>query len=113
MVSRAEAEALVGRMYAAAGAGDLDAVDEIFTEDFHSHPMGTRGREHIRSAWQLIRQKFPDLRIVPEDILVDGDRVAARGSFRAGEQTGTLLEIFRVADGKIAELWGVSTLKLR
>ncbi|WIM92583.1 nuclear transport factor 2 family protein [Actinoplanes oblitus] len=112
-MTRAEAVALAERMYAAASAGDVDAVDEIFTEDFHSHPMGTRGREHIRSAWQLILGRFPGMRITAEDVLVDGDRVAVRGAFRAGDQEGTLMEIFRVADGRIAELWGVSTLRLR
>ncbi|WP_429415720.1 nuclear transport factor 2 family protein [Nocardia sp. GAS34] len=39
----------------------------------------------------------------------DGDRVALRSTVHGmteNGQTATLVEIFRVADGRIAELWG-------
>ncbi len=113
MTTRMEAENLARRMYAAASAGDVAAVDEIFAEDFFSHPLQTRGREPIRAAWRAILGKFPDLLVEAQDILVDGDRVAVRGRIRAGGQDATLMEIFRMADGRIAELWGVSSLALR
>jgi predicted SnoaL-like aldol condensation-catalyzing enzyme len=113
MTTRVEAESLARRMYAAASAGDVAAVDEIFAEDFFSHPMQKRGREPVRAAWQAILGRFPDFRAEAQDILVDGDRVAVRGRVLAGGQDATLMEIFRVADGRIAELWGVSSLSLR
>ena len=59
---------------------------------------------------------FPDLRLVLEDVLAEGDRVAARWTFRGthgGEFLGiaptgkpvsmSAVEVNRVADGKVAE----------
>ena len=47
-------------------------------------------------------------------MLVDGDRVASRATVTGlGSGPGTMFEIIRVADGRIAELWGASTLNLR
>jgi ketosteroid isomerase-like protein len=113
MTTRADMEELARRMYAAANAGDVAAIDEIFAEDFFSHPMRQRVREPIRVAWRGILERFPDLRVEAQDIVIDGDRVAVRGSVQAGGQDAALMEFFRVADGRIAELWGISTLKMR
>jgi uncharacterized protein (TIGR02246 family) len=109
--------ALAHRVHEAANAGDLDAVNEIFAADFVSHPLRTTGREPIRAAWRAIRQKYPELRSEIQDVLVDGDRVALRSTVhgagaRDGEQP-TIMEVFRVADGRIAELWGVTSVVWR
>lgn len=109
--------ALAYRMHEAANAGDFDAVDEIFAADFVSHPLKTTGRGPIRTAWRAIRQKYPELRSEIQDVLVDGDRVALRSTVhgaraRDGEQP-TLMEVFRVVDGRIAELWGVTSMVWR
>lgn len=50
--------------------------------------------------------------IVPEDILVDGEKVAVRSSVEGIPipQDGPrpmMIEIFRIADGRIAENWAV------
>jgi predicted SnoaL-like aldol condensation-catalyzing enzyme len=118
-MTRDDMKELAHRMYAAANAGDFDAVDTIFATDFCSHPMGTTGTGAVKKAWAAIRQKYPDLRVSVEDMLADGDRLAVRTVVRGtpADQTGeprpTIMEIIRIADGRIAELWGVTNLSWR
>src|SRR5690349_3534328 len=101
---------VIQRMYDAANGRDLDAVDEIFAADFHSHPMGTTGSAHVREAWRHIMERYPELRIEPVEMIAAGDRVAvwSRVHTGAGEPV-TLMELIRVADGRVAELWGLSS----
>jgi predicted ester cyclase len=77
-----------------------------------------RGRETWRRGVDVMRQGFPDIRAQIEDIFGAGDRVAVRltfhgthtGEFQGFAATGrtvsyTSNEIYRVADGLIAEEW--------
>jgi predicted SnoaL-like aldol condensation-catalyzing enzyme len=102
-------KALAHRMHDAFNTNNFAAVDEIFAPDFYSHPRGTTGPASVRESWTAMRARYPELRTIVEDVLVDGDRVAMRSTLHGGAE-GELFEIFRVADGRIAELWGVSTL---
>ncbi|HEY3506359.1 MAG TPA: nuclear transport factor 2 family protein [Actinocatenispora sp.] len=104
--------ALAYRMHGAANAGDYDAMDEIFAPGFVSHPLGTTGIEPIRAGWRAIRSAYPELHSEIRDVLVDGDRVAVRAEITGTPEPATLMEIFRVEDGRVAELWGVTTLPL-
>ncbi len=64
---------------------------------------------------------FPDLKVTVEDLLVDGDKVVARVSYHGTHQgafmgipptgkqvTGMGINIFRIANGKLVEHWGLS-----
>jgi len=101
------------RMYAAFNAHDHAAAIEIFTTDFHSHPLGTTGPDSVTRAWRRLHEAFPEAEVVVEDMVVEGDTAAVRTSVRGvpGEPAPTMLEIFRVRDGRIAELWGLSSLR--
>ncbi|CAO5183383.1 membrane hypothetical protein [Frankia sp. AiPs1] len=101
------------RMYAAFNAHDHAAAEEIFTADFYSHPLGTTGPQSITRAWQRLHEMFPDAQVVIEDMVVEGDTAAVRTSVRGvpDRQPPTMLEIFRVRNGRIAELWGLSSLR--
>ncbi|WP_433437215.1 ester cyclase [Nonomuraea sp. CA-141351] len=101
------------RMYAAFNAHDHTAAEEIFTSDFYSHPLGTTGPGSVTRSWQQFHEAFPDAQVVVEDMVVEGDTAAVRTSVRGipGGQPPTMLEIFRVRDGRIAELWGLSSLR--
>lgn len=78
--------------------------------------MGTVGVDSVVKAWSGLHAMFPDMRLVVEDMLVDADKVAVRTSphgVPAGVEERALpsmTEIFRVRDGRIAELWGLSSL---
>jgi predicted SnoaL-like aldol condensation-catalyzing enzyme len=107
-MSTADPIELGRRMHDAFNKRDFDAVGEIFAADFYSHPMDA-GRDAVRSAWEAMAGMYPEVFTAIDDIFADGDRVALRATVHgmaANGQTATVLEIFRVADGRIAELWG-------
>ncbi|GII81970.1 hypothetical protein Sru01_69520 [Sphaerisporangium rufum] len=108
-----DVRAVARRMYAAFNARDHAAAAEIFTADFYSHPLGTTGPESVTRAWQRLHQTHPAVRVQVEDMIVEGDTVAVRTSVHGvpGERPPTMLEIFRLRDGRIAELWGLSSLR--
>jgi steroid delta-isomerase-like uncharacterized protein len=102
--------------------GNLDAADEVYAPDYVSHDPSNseevRGLEAAKRAASDYRQAFPDLRVTVEDLIAEGDRVAARLRFRGthlGELDGiaptgrrvdcTGIVISRIEEGKIAEDW--------
>ncbi|MCU0630483.1 MAG: ester cyclase [Methanoregulaceae archaeon] len=102
--------------------GDLAAADAILAPEFSLHtPLPTPGPgiEAMNNVIITCRAAFHELHVTIEDIMVDGDKVTARftargihkGEFMGLPPTGkaismTGIEIFRVKEGKIAELWG-------
>ncbi|MDO0938938.1 nuclear transport factor 2 family protein [Streptomyces sp. DG2A-72] len=111
-----DVRALAERMYEAFNARDLAAAEAIFSADFVSHPLGTVGVDSVVKAWSGLHAMFPDIQVIVEDMLVDADKVAVRTSLHgipAGVEEQVLpsmMEIFWVRDGRIAELWGLSSL---
>jgi predicted SnoaL-like aldol condensation-catalyzing enzyme len=111
-----DVRAIGQRMYEAFNTHDFRAAETIFSADFVSHPLGTTGAESITKSWTQFHAMFPDVQVIVEDMLIDGDRAAVRTTLHgipadATEQPRpTMMEIFRVNNGRIAELWGVSTL---
>jgi hypothetical protein len=107
-----DAGALVRRMQECFNTRQFDQADELFTPDFFSHPLGTTGFEAGKDAWHRLVTHFPDYRVVAEDILVDHDKVAIRSSVEGipapdGDVQPMLIEIFRVDNGRLAEMWGI------
>jgi predicted SnoaL-like aldol condensation-catalyzing enzyme len=106
---------LVRRMQEAFNTRQFDLADELFTPSFHSHALGTTGFAVAKEAWRRLTAEYPDIRVVAEDILVDGDKVAIRSSATGvgaveGDGEGPLLlEIFRVENGRLAEMWGAAS----
>lgn len=102
--------------------GNMAVVDEIIDPNFGLHLPGSqeplRGTEGLKRAAEGFRSGFPDRRMLVEDIICEGDKVAVRvmqqgthksvfqGINPTGKQVNvTAIAIFRVADGKIAEEW--------
>ena len=104
--------------------GDLAVADEILAADFVNHGAGlppelATGPEGAKRFAQAIRAGFGDeVNISHEDVIVHGDRVVIRwtawgthkGDLLGVPATGkqlkiTGIDIFRVKDGKLAELW--------
>jgi steroid delta-isomerase-like uncharacterized protein len=106
--------------------GDLAAADAILAPEFSLHtPLPTPGPgiEAMNNVIITCRAAFHDLHVTIDDIMADGDKVTARftargmhkGEFMGLPPTGkaiamTGIEIFRVKDGKITELWGEANL---
>jgi hypothetical protein len=95
------------RMHAAFNALDLPAVDEVFAADFYSHPLQSRGPGLVKERWLALRTAAPDLRTEIVDLIAENDRAMIR--CRLTDNAGELIEVIRVADGRIAELWGART----
>jgi predicted SnoaL-like aldol condensation-catalyzing enzyme len=113
MKARADANAaLVRRMMECFNSRQFDRAAELFTPDFFSHPLGATGFEAGKNAWRLLVARFPDMRIVVEDVLVDGDKVAVRSTIEGMAPSGTarpmMIEIFRIDSGRLAENWALS-----
>lgn len=105
--------------------GNLSIADELLSPDFTIHvPLpASPGVEGINEVITTCRAAFEHLNVTIEDMIAEGDNVAARftaygihkGDFMglpATEKpiTMTGIEIFRIKDGKIAELWGEANL---
>ncbi len=102
--------------------GDLALADIRFAEDIVLHspaqeaPM--RGRETLKGFIRALRAAFPDLQVTVEETIAQGDRVVTRCTTRGthrGDYFGTPpthrrvaigeVQIYRVADGRIVEMW--------
>jgi steroid delta-isomerase-like uncharacterized protein len=104
--------------------GRADAIDEMFAADGIAHGLSDdagnplRGPGDFKPFHEAFRGAFPDIEVVVEDTIAEGDLVAARCSVR-GKHTGdhlgiaasnapvqfTGITIARIKDGKIVEAW--------
>ncbi len=76
-------KAVIRRLFAEVfGAGDVDAIDELFDEDVLGHDATrrepTRGSESVRQVAVLFRAAFPDARFPLYDLIAEDDKVVAR-----------------------------------
>jgi steroid delta-isomerase-like uncharacterized protein len=106
--------------------GDLAAADALLAPEFALHtPLPTPGPgiEAMNNVITTCRAAFHGLNVTIDDIMADRDKVTARftargmhkGEFMGLPPTGkaitmTGIEIFRVREGKITELWGEANL---
>jgi steroid delta-isomerase-like uncharacterized protein len=105
--------------------GDLIAANELLSPGFALHvPLPcSPGIAGINDVISACRAAFEQLNVTVEDMVAEDDRVAARftargihkGAFMGLPPTGksitmTGIEIFRIENGKIAELWGEANL---
>lgn len=120
-MSTEEEKALIRRWIELWNTGDLDAIEEFVTPDYVRHdPNGpeVRGPEAERQLVAMYLAAFPDLRFTIEHLVADEGLVLAHSTAR-GTHRGDLLgippteravtvavmDLFRLADGKIAEQW--------
>ena len=104
--------------------GRAEAIEEMFDENGIAHGLSDdpsrpiRGPRDYRPFYDAFRQAFPNMIIVIEDIIAEGDKVAARCSVRGkheGDFMGraatqspvelTGITIVRIDNGKIVEAW--------
>jgi steroid delta-isomerase-like uncharacterized protein len=113
-------------------AHDMDAFAALFTEDYVNHqvsaaapspPAGVSGKQATVGFFAARLKGLPDLKVTIEAMVATDDKFAASFVYE-GTQQGTLLgvaptgkrmrftscDIFRIADGKIAEHWGMGDI---
>jgi len=121
-MSNAENKKIVRRYQEIYNSNDLEALGEVVSEDLLTPkimPGIPSGMEGAKAAHRLMLVGFPDYQTVIDDLVAEGDKVAARitmsgtntGSFMGNPPTGkhvsfTGIYIARIANGKIVEHWG-------
>ncbi len=101
--------------------GDLAIRDSFLAADYRGHLVGSAeplDREGWTAWFTDFRQAFPDASFTVEDLVAEGDRVAARltmrgthqGTFNGIPATGrevvvTGMSIERIVNGRIVEGW--------
>jgi predicted ester cyclase len=116
-MSLEENKALARRMYAAFNDRDLDALDELLAADFVDRTATldqAPGVTGFKKTWAWFHTAFPDVQIFVEDMIAEGEKVATYVTFRGiqpqREHTalrGRMIEIIRIVDGKVTELWNL------
>ncbi len=103
------------------GGGDFAALNALAAPDCVDHAAAPGPATCPGAIAQFLvtwRAAFPDLAIAVEDLVAQGDRVAARWTLR-GTHRGAFLEVpptgrrvavagtelYRLADGRIVERW--------
>ena len=101
--------------------GQLDRAQDYVAQNYVLHnapPSFPTGVEAIRHVVSLFRSAFPDLKITIDDLISEGNLVAARSTMRGthrGEFFGILatqkqvvvpsLTLVRIVEGRVAESW--------
>ena len=102
--------------------GDLDGLEEYVADDIVEHQDGaTSGIDGLRALITELRSQFSDLHLEIQDTATSGDRVWLRirstgtndGPLWGRPATGrpidiTVMDVMRVADGRMVEHWGVA-----
>jgi steroid delta-isomerase-like uncharacterized protein len=124
-MSAEESKAIMRRFWEVWELGDIDRLDELLAPDYVNHTLAApdfpSGPEGIKEVVSMFRSGIPDLRVVIEDMIAEGDRVATRyalegthgGELFGAAPTGRYLSIKsmtveRLSGGKIVEHWRVT-----
>jgi steroid delta-isomerase-like uncharacterized protein len=117
--------ATMRKAYDLINAGDLEGFAALISDDdFVEHdesPGMTPTKEGVLQFFGMFRAGFPDLRMEPEQIFVDGDRVAVyfhatgtnTGEFMGMPPTGKSVDVHGLdivrfgGDGTAHEHWGL------
>lgn len=85
---------------------DPSAVDRLFSADYRQHnPQIPNGPAAIKAVLGNLSRDF---KYEPGLVMADGDYVSIHGRYTGwGPKSMIAVDIFRVANGKIAEHWDV------
>ncbi len=91
-------------------------LEELFDPQVIRHAAGETGIESAKRAVMNAFTTFPEKRFVVEDVVAEGDKVALRVTVHGvptapGDPLPIIMEIFRIENGRIAEVWGAGTLR--
>ncbi|MGE3795515.1 MAG: ester cyclase [Dehalococcoidia bacterium] len=116
--------ATMRRIYELISAGDIDGFGTLMGADFVEHeeaPGVVPTKEGVLDMFRMYVSAFPDMVMMPDDVLVDGDKAVARvtvtgtneGPFMGMPATGRrvevqVIDIMRFGhDGLVHEHWGL------
>ncbi len=110
-----ENKALVSRIYEAFNTRNIAALDDLLAPGFIDRTTGL-GAESIKEAWFHLFSAYPHICILPQDMLAERDQVAVRVQFQGvatppEQDRAWMVEIARIVDGKVIELWTMISWK--
>jgi steroid delta-isomerase-like uncharacterized protein len=120
-------KAAVRRLHEATNTGDLglisDTIDELVEPDAVIRtpvPIDATGARALKEVFTRLLELFPDLQVAIDDLIAEGDKVVSRNTVTGTHRRAYLgrpatgksvryseIFIFRFADGRVAETWGV------
>ena len=81
-MSAEESKSVMSRFWEVWEEGDIDRLDELLAPDYVNHTLAAPdlppGPEGVKEIVIMFRSCIPDLRVVIEDMIAEGDRVATR-----------------------------------
>jgi steroid delta-isomerase-like uncharacterized protein len=106
--------------------GDLATLKQIVIEDIVDHnapPGAAPGRQGLLDAVERYRAGFPDMKLLIEREVAEGDLVVVYGMV-TGTNTGPMMgapatgkraafaymDMYRISDGKVVETWHVENI---
>ena len=114
-------KAIVRRFYEAVNKHNPALIDAFVAQDYVDYPRQFHGLDEYKQHLRMYYQSFPDSHETIEDIIAEKDKVCIRlkgqathkGEYRGVAPTGKKVTweattIFRIVNGKIAEMWGFS-----
>ncbi len=124
-MSAEESKATMRRYFGIFEQGNIDLLDELLAAEYVNHSPATPdlpiGPEGVKGVVAMFRSGIPDLRVVVEDMIAEGDKVATRYTLEGTHEgelfgvppTGQRLSVKsismeRVSDGKIQEHWRIT-----
>jgi predicted SnoaL-like aldol condensation-catalyzing enzyme len=103
---------LVARMYERVLQPlDSSCVDEFFAPDYIQHsPLAATGAQGLKDFLDWARARSPDAQHRIKRMFADGDYVIAHVHviINPGDRGNAVVDIFRIANGRIAEHWDVA-----
>ena len=124
-MSAEDNKAIVRRFWGVWEEGNIGLVDDLLSPDNVNHSPGStdqpEGPEGVRAVVTMFRSGMPDLRVIIEDMIAQGDKVAVRYTLEGtheGELVGVpptgqrlsikSISVEQVSDGKIREHWRIT-----
>jgi hypothetical protein len=118
---------IFGRLHEALNSRDAElistAIDELVEPDVLIRtplPIKETGAAALKQVWATLMRAYPDLQVAVEDLIAEGDKLVIRnvvtgtnlGEYMGRPATGKSVTyneviIFRFANGRIVETWGV------
>lgn len=118
--------ALLAAFYQAFNDHDLDRLDLVLAADIVDHHPGpgqTPGIVGLKDSLREFRAAFPDMEVVNQAVVIDGDLAMVRSRCRGthlGELRGlppsgatvdfTAIDNWRIRDGRLVEVWHVEDI---
>lgn len=92
------------------GKGNLTVADEIAAPNIVVHGSGVENMEGVEAVKQFIKaihDSNPNASLQFDDMIAEGDKVVVRVTARGVAEPWAVITIFRIANGKLMEDWGL------